>query len=90
MTPRPRRARYASSIAWKTLDGFLNRTLTVSIKNSPPSPPRGTRRLRSWTLREAVLYTTELYREPLRYTTSKAKLKPNLSTGFEISISGYV
>ena len=32
---------------------------------------------------EAVLYTTELYREPLRYTTSKAKLKPNLSTGFE-------
>ena len=29
---------------------------------------------------EAVLYTTELYREPLRYTTSKAKLKPNLST----------
>jgi len=33
-------------------------------------------------LRDAILYTTELYAEPVRYKTSKG-LKPNLSIGFE-------
>lgn len=31
---------------------------------------------------DAILYTTELYPEPVRYKTSKG-LKPNLSIGFE-------
>lgn len=34
-------------------------------------------------LRDAILRTAELYAEPVRYTDSRGRLKPNLSVGFE-------